>query len=374
MKLNKLSLLGGIAVLGTTIACGASKTPTSPAAVSLASGDAGASGETLKIGAPTPTSPIGGLQLQTTTVVLNFTGVAGSYASFTPSYELELRNAANTVVANPTITGTSYTVTANLTLDSNHTWRVRAVYQGKVGPWSATAAFKTQVAAFISGSTLYDPLSNGITVGSRVGATTFIAGQGLRLEGHSSYVQYNLPTTLQAGQFSMMILGADEGSAGEKSKVFAMKEGDDLITDNDYRMTAELRARNYAPPGTVTYRIITGDATQEHEIHDGTRQAMSFNSSRWYFWSFTWGNGSANLTVREDNENGAVMYSVSTGLGTRPYRPVPHTLMLGTSPGRAGDLDNTIGGGPIYKNVYAGPSARPTFPALLERFLLGGTN
>ncbi len=371
MKMQNWQLLVSIAVLGTTIACGASPNPTSPASTSLASGDAGPSGETLKIGAPTPTSPIGGIQLQSTTVVLNFTAAAGSFATFTPSYEIELRNAAGTVIANPTITTTSYTVTANLALDSNHTWRVRAVYQGKVGPWSTTVAFKSQVAAFISGNTLYDPLSAGITVGSRNGPTTFIAGQGLRLDGHSSYVQYNLPTTLQAGQFSMMILGADEGSAGEKSKVFAMKEGNGLITDNDYRMTAELRARNYVPAGAVTFRFISGDAGDEHHIHDGTRVPLTFTSSRWYFWSVTWQTGQANMTVREDNESGRVMYNQTIGMSTRAYRPVPHVLMLGTTPGRAGELDNTIGGGPIYKNVYAGPLTRPSFPALLERFLGG---
>jgi hypothetical protein len=365
MKMNNWQLLVSIAVLGTSIACGASTTPTSPASTSLASGEAGASGETLKIGAPTPTSPIGGIQLTEFNVVLNFTGVAGSFATFTPSYEIELRNAGGTVIANPTITTTSYPVTASLALDSNHSWRVRAVYQGKVGPWSATATFKTQVAAFISGNTIYDPLTLGTTVGTRVGPTTFIAGQGLRLEDHSSYVQYNLPTTLQAGQFSMMILGADEGSAGEKSKVFAMKEGDGLITDNDYRMTAELRARNYVPAGAVTFRIISGDAGDEHHIHDGTRVPLVFSSSRWYFWSFTWQTGQASMTVREDNEAGRVIYSQTIGMSTRAYRPIPHRLMLGTSPGRAGDLDNTIGGGPIYKNVYAGPAARPSFPAII---------
>ena len=54
---------------------------------------------------------------------------------------------------------------------------------------------------------------------------------------------YRLPQTLEAGEFSMMILGADEGTEGDKSKVFAMQEGPDEgdITDDDYRMTAELR-------------------------------------------------------------------------------------------------------------------------------------
>ena len=58
----------------------------------------------------------------------------------------------------------------------------------------------------------------------------------------------------------MMILGADEGSEGDKSKVFAMQEGpeENDITTDDYRMTAELRGANYSTPGAVTCRIIAG--------------------------------------------------------------------------------------------------------------------
>lgn len=374
MKLKNWPLLVGIAVLGTSVACGSTKTPTSPASTTLASGDAGPSGETLKIGAPTPTSPIGGIQLTTSTVVLTFTGVTGTYASFTPSYEIEFKNPAGTVIANPTITGTSYTVTATLVFDTTYTWRVRATYQGAVGPWSTTANFKTQVAAFISGNTLYDPLTTGLTVGSRNGSTTFIAGEGLRLDTQESFVRYNLPTTLEAGQFSMLIKGADEGGAGDKSKVFAMQEGTGVITDDDYRMTAELRGRSYSTPGAVTFRIITGEASDEGFIHDGTRVQINFSSARWYFWSFTWQTGSARLVLREDSETGRVLYDQTIGTGSHPYRPSPHTLYLGAPPSRAGIQDATIGGGPVYKNVFAGPTARPAFPAVLERILGGGGN
>jgi hypothetical protein len=371
MKLKNWSLLVGIAVLVTSVACGSTKTPTSPASTTLASGAAGPSGETLKIAAPTPTSPIGGIQLTTSTVVLTFSGVTGTYASFTPSYEIEFKNPAGTVIANPTITGTSYTVTASLVFDTAYTWRVRATYQGAVGPWSSLATFKTQVAAFISGNTLYDPLTTGLTVGTRNGSTTFIAGEGLRLDNQESFVQYNLPTTLQAGQYSMMIKGADEGGAGDKSKVFAMQEGTGTITDNDYRMTAELRGSSYPTPGAVTFRIITGDAGQEDQIHDGTRIVLNFSSSRWYFWSFTWDESSARLIVRQDSETGTILYSQGVGFN-HAYRPTPHTLYLGAPTSRAGIQDATIGGGPVYKNVFAGPTARPAFPALLERILGGG--
>ena len=48
----------------------------------------------------------------------------------------------------------------------------------------------------------------------------------------------------------MMILNGDEGNPGDKSKVFSMQEGPDVndITTDDYRMTVELRGRNYGAP------------------------------------------------------------------------------------------------------------------------------
>jgi hypothetical protein len=354
----------GLAAVVTTSACGSAKTPTTPASTTLASGNAGASGETLKIGAPTLTSPIGGVQLQTSTIVLTFQSVAGTYATFTPSYELELRNPSNTVVLNPTLTSTSYTVPVELEFDTNYTWRVRAVYEGAVGPWSSTATFKTQVSAFISGNTIYDPLSIGRTVGTRQGATTFIAGEGLRLDNQASTLRYNLPTTLQAGQFSMLIKGADEGSAGDKSKVFSMMEGDGDITTNDYRATVELRGSQYTTPGAISGRIITGEADDEEFIHDFPRQVNNFSSARWYFWSLSWQTGSARLVVKADNEAGPTLYDVSIGTGSHPYRPSTHTIFLGAPIGRAGIQDATIGGGPVYRNVFVGPTTRPSFPGL----------
>jgi hypothetical protein len=110
-------------------------------------------------------------------------------------------------------------------------------------------------------------------------AGQFIAGQA-PLQDHSSLIRYRLPANLQQGEFSMMILGADEGSEGDKSKVFAMQEGPDEgdITDDDYRFTAELRGRDYGAPGSVTFRIICGDGVSR----DGGRNQLSFNSSRWY--------------------------------------------------------------------------------------------
>ncbi len=278
-------------------------------------------------------------------------------------------NAGNTLVCASFVPGgsgssVSWTPSCNLELDANHTWRVRAVTQnpgGQManGPWSSTASFKSPLGGYIRGDELYDPLYNGKTVGNPTNST-FVPNQGLRLNGHDSRVDYVLPVTLQAGEMSVMVLGADEGNPGDKTKIFSMQEGGGDITTNDYRMTAELRGRDYVTPGAIQFRIITGDAGEEDSIHDSPRIAFNFSSSRWYFWQFTWRTGRADLVVREDGPRGRVLYNAGTGTGTHPYRPEQHVIHLGAPIGRAGPQDASHPGG-IYKNLWVSSRPRPAF-------------
>ena len=71
------------------------------------------------------------------------------------------------------------------------------------------------------------------------------------------------PTTLQAGELSLMIPPATRGRPGTRARSSACRKarrGD--ITDNDYRVTAEIRGRDYSAPGAVTFRIISGRRRQ----------------------------------------------------------------------------------------------------------------
>ena len=354
-------------VLSLTVACGQrASSPASPSADGSNSPDAFADGSTLKATTPAIVSPTGGAQI-TDPIVLTASKAAGKFADIALSYQFQVRS-GSTVVYDSGVTGgsgsgnnVSHTVPGTaLASDTSYTWRVRATFQGALGSWSADGSFKSPVGAFIRGNEIMDPLTIGRTVGEIRGPVQFTA-EGLKLLGHESHVLYRLPVTLQSGQFSMLIKGADEGSEGDKSKVFAMQEGPDEgdVTDDDYRMTAELRGANYAAPGSVTCRIIMGDG----QSRDCVRVQKNFDSSRWYFWSFTWTTGNARLQLRTDSDTGAVIYDsgVDPAGGSHPYRPDFHFLYLGVPAGRAGLIDATLPGG-TYKNVYAGPNARPAFP------------
>jgi hypothetical protein len=181
------------------------------------------------------------------------------------------------------------------------------------------------------------------------------------LNGHDSRVTYRLPQTLEAGELSVMVLGADEGSPGDKTKIMSMQEDGGDITTNDYRVTIEKRGRDYPTPGAIQFRIITGDSGEESSIFDSARIAVDFQSTRWYFWKFTWRTGRADLIVRADGPNGPVVYNAGRGTGGHPYRPQDHTIHLGAPVGRAGPQDASVPGA-IYKNLWVSANPRPAFP------------
>jgi hypothetical protein len=351
--------------LALGVACSKSTpNPTSPTTASQSDSGAAADGSTLKASTPAIVSPSGGTQVADP-IVLTASKAVGKFGDISPSYQFQVRSGSTVIYDSAVIGGVgsgnnvTHTVpSAALNADTDYTWRVRASFQGAVGSWSADGAFKSPVGAFIRGNEVRDPLTIGRTVGEIRGPVQF-SSEGLKLLAHESHVLYRLPVTLQSGQFSMMIKGADEGSEGDKSKVFAMQEGpeENDVTTDDYRMTAELRGANYAAPGSITCRIIAGDGVSR----DCARVQKNFDSSRWYFWSFAWTQNTARLTVRVDSETGSVFYDNQIGIGSHGYRPEQHFLYLGVPAGRAGLVDATLPNG-IYKNVYVGPGTRPSFP------------
>jgi len=375
MQHKKAVACASAVLLAVAVACSKGpETPVSPSSAEPGGTAAGPNGETLKANAPTPQSPVNGAQPDT--LVLTAGKASGSFNQDLAggySYEFQIMNAGNTVVCSQTVPGGSDSsvtwapTSCTLELDANHTWRVRATTQNPSGqmangPWSSAASFKSPVGGYIRGDELYDPLYNGKTVAAPqdVVDATFVANEGIRLNSNFSRVTYKLPVTLQAGEMSVMVKGADEGNSGDKTKIMSMQEGFGDLTTNDYRFTAELRGNMYPLPGAVQFRLITGDAREEDSIFDSARIQLNFNSSRWYFWQFTWRTGRADLVVREDGPRGRVIYNQGRGTGTHPYRPETHVIHLGAPVGRAGPQDATMPGG-VYKNLWVSSRPRPVF-------------
>lgn len=367
---RKTLLCTATGVLALAIACGkSSPAPTSPSAATQPGAGAAADGSTLKAATPTTVSPTGGTQV-TDPIVLTASKVTGKYADIPMSYQFQIRS-GSTVVYDSGVTGgagsgsnVTHTPTAPLDPDTNFTWRVRAAYQGAVGSWSADATFKSPVGAYIRGAELRDPLTIGRSVGTLVGAAN-MTPNGVNLPDQNSFVQYVLPETLQAGEFSMMITNLSTKTLGAKSSVFAMGEGTANITTNDYRATIDFRGKNYPDPGAVACRIITGDHV--NRIFDCPRvQVGGWDPAKWYFWQFSWRTGSATLVVRQDSETGPIKYNATIPTGSHAYNPQPHVLYVGKPTPRGGEVDGTAA--PItVKNVWASANPRPVFPTVAQQ-------
>jgi hypothetical protein len=364
MQYKTLLVCASATALAAALACSKNpETPVAPSSSQPGASDSLANGSTLKVTAPTPQSPVNNQQPDG--LVLTAAKATSMYGSQTPlSYIFEIKNSGGTTVCSSGMVGggsessVSWTPPCTLQFDQPHTWRVQAAAGNGRGPWSANGTFRAPAGGYIRDNEVFDPLTTGRTAGNLFGPTTF-GPNGITLLDHSSHVTYRLPVNLQEGELSMMILGADEGNEGDKSKVFSMQEGEDEndITDDDYRMTAELRGRQYGAPGSVVFRFIPGDG----HSYDSERIQINFDSSRWYFWRFTWSPGSAHLEVKEDGPNGRTIYSRGQGGWSHAYRPEPHFIHLGSPIGRACACDATMPGITI-KNVWASSRPRPAFP------------
>lgn len=356
MKYKTLTACAAAMLLASALACSSdSPTPTTP---SEPGSTAGPNGETLKATPPTPQSPVNNEQPQgVLTLVAGKSSAPFSDAEAQYAYEFEiLRGGSPVAGCTQTVPGgggntVTYSPACGLEFDQTYSWRVRAVFQGRQGPWSAEATFRAPVGGFIRGNEVYDPLVNGRTVGEIVGDVTFIPGVGVRLNGFGSHIRYRLPQTLTEGEFSLIITGLETNTEGDKTKVFAMSEGLDDLVVNDRRMSVEKRGD---PPGIIAWRLITRD--DQVDTEGAEREARDFDPNESYLWTATW-NGFFNLRIQRGGSDGPVMYEKG-----KPYQgvydPDPHYAFIGAPSGRSGITAATVPG-MIVRHVWISSRPRP---------------
>jgi hypothetical protein len=243
-------------VLAVCVACGQSN-PVAPSNTANGAFGAAPDGSTLKIGAPTLTSPSDNFNFPAGSgvVTLTWTNVSGTYATFPVSYEVEVKNAAGAVVANPKSLPaspggtTSWTVNPPLVADTVHTFRVRATFNQAFGPWSAGRQFKTGPLAFLSRSqsTVFDPLTNGFSVGDVRGGR--FSPEGWTALGRSDGIDYDI-ATCGSCRLEFDVLGFDDGlhmfGIGE-AKILSMGDANTFgsfgaFRDHEWKMHFSIRS------------------------------------------------------------------------------------------------------------------------------------
>jgi hypothetical protein len=356
--MKKLILTGLAASLALAMACGGDKTsnPVSPSSTEAGgSTAAGPDGATLKVTAPVQVSPANGATLENFSAPLT---IQKSTASFVTSeayaYRFQLLN-GSTVIAENRTSALSW-APSGLTSKTTYGWRARAEQGGFFGPWSATWTFTTpdKPEGFNRPGELYDPLTNGTTIGRTVGNVTFIDGVGAKLEGLTSYIQYRLPETITGGEISVLVTNLAYNTEGGKTKIMAMSEDLADITTNDRRFTIEKRGD---PPGTVAWRVITSN--DQIDTIGSERVQRNFDTSHTYLWKATWGSGRFNLTIKDGGVNGNTIYNFGKGY-RGVYDPNPHMVFIGGPGGRAGANSGSV---PdiIVRQLWVGRGPRPAY-------------
>jgi hypothetical protein len=251
---------------------------------------------------------------------------------------------------------TQFEVPGDLQPTTRFFWRARA-RQGTVdGPWSAAATFRTRIEGYNRPGELYDPLTNGSTIGTVVNNVTLTPGRGATINSNESHLRYQLVHTVTAGEFSMEVDGIQNNSPGDKTKIMSMYDGEGDITTSDYRMTVEKRDF-----GMIAWRFIAGETDSDAQIETDRAEreglAINFNPAATYLWRSTWGGNFFRVEIFAGPTTANRIYELGKPYaGT--YDPTPHVAYLGSPIGRGGPGDASVVGA-TWRNVYLGAAGRP---------------
>jgi hypothetical protein len=131
-----------------------------------------------------------------------------SSAAGTRTYEFQISTSSSFSPIAATRSG----IAENASGKTSYYWRARAAQGTGSSEWTADGRSRTKPVGYNNARELYDPLVGGETVGTIVGATTWVPGKGLKLNSSTSYVLYALPATVSSGEFSMEIEGRPKTS------------------------------------------------------------------------------------------------------------------------------------------------------------------
>jgi hypothetical protein len=327
--------------------------------------DAASDGSTMKVGAPTPISPANGTLLSSvgggpvSDVTVQVQAAAGKYATVAGmTYRFQLMD-ANSVVLKTQTSASLSTSFSDLTYNQTFKWRARAEADSLFGPWSATWTFQTPniPTAYNSGSEVYDPLTNGKSIGRVNGPVTWLPGVGVRMDASTAFIQYALSSTITSGEFSVILTNMTSVQAGvDKTKVLTVCQGGG--TDCAGGLTANVRRLDSEKRGTgdIAFRMITS-ADQIDTVGD-ERRYLQMDPPNTYFWKMAW-NGAFNLSIRLNSPTGALIYSFGkTYAGT--YDPNPLVAFIGAPPHSSGATSQTVPG-MVVRGLWLSSRPRPDF-------------
>lgn len=335
---NTLFLLTALALASALLSgCGGNDSP---------------SGPSVTISTPGIVSPQENSEIndeRPTLVVANVTVSDGS----TPSYSFEVARdsgftdiaAQASGVAQDPSGQTSWRVNTALG-NGKHFWRARARAGGTDGPFSASVSFSV-LTAFKSneprdGVLVYDPLTNGSTVGTRRGGV--FTDEGWMVNSRSNIILYNM-NTIESGFLEVDIKGLAIGNIGSGARhLFIMWDpsASNDFTTNPYRASVQKHDRT----STNTKRYLRIRWISNGKQIDAYSGFLGWRPEFTHHFRWQWGpeGPERRLYVRLfiDGEQ-RIFFEYR-----QPYRPALHRIELG-----AGGRFETPEGA-TYSNVVIG--------------------
>lgn len=349
-----------IGLLTATAACGSPSAPATPVTPAPVVNPA--------LSAPAPKTPAAGQQLDTLRPTLTVTNATTAGSVGTVTYEFEVSEADTFPAGSRTISekgipqggdgSTSWVPPSSLTPNSVYFWRARATASGVANSsdWSKTETFRTQNKGFIvAGQEVYDPLTDGLTVGTRIGGH-FVSGQGWQADRDSDAIFYDFGACTSCTlEFDVLNFGRAQGASAQKDyKWVTMGDATtfgSLLTfrDHPWKMHLEQRSDGDGTGMKLIWR--NGDAGNgnpgDHENRNDS--TVNWAGSNVYHFTFRWTPSTFTVSVASVNADGQVTGSrvwFEGSFGGLAYAPPLHRISLGCYP-----RGETMAGA-IWRNVH----------------------
>jgi len=295
-------------------------------ALALSCGDDSPAAPTTITAAPAIVSPAAGATVDSRNPTLTVSNVGGG--SGAPTYNFQVAN--DSAFASLVVEGrgiaqgasqTSWQVTTPLE-NASYFWRVRAEAGSTSGPFSQGAEFSVNAAGFgsdtpINGLLVYDPLTNGMTVGVRGGGE--FTPEGWKVKSRSDYIRYGVPT-LEAGFVEWDNVGMEDEVIEKQWMLFGMWDPTrGGYRENDFRVNLQKLDSGHNSPYFRVRWITDG------EQYDFGNDFEEWDLFKTYTIRVEWGPGIGSQIVKvylDGVEQFAQTYD-------NIYRPATHWIELG---------------------------------------------
>jgi hypothetical protein len=298
------------------------------------------------VGAPTIVSPTNGSTVTERRPTLTVSNASVSnQAAATYSFQVATESGFTNIVAQIQGVGqgsgqTAWQVTTDLE-NRQYFWRARARVGSTDGPYSSSADFRVNGPGFgsltpVNGVLVYDPLTNGTTVGQRGGGE--FTPQGWMVKTRSDYIRYGVPT-IESGYVEWENSNMEDEVEEKQWMLFGMwdpsKGG---YRENPFRVNLQkLDSLHHSP--FFRMRWITGG-----EQYDFGNDFLEWDLFKTYKIRVEWGPGIGSQIVRVFLDGQEAFSQTYDNI----YRPSTHWIELGIQERKESII------GVVYSNLKIG--------------------